>query len=240
MKIWKTLTVGVVMMVMLMTETACGSKSDRIQIAKEALENKYNEVFVVTDVYGNNRRKTFNAIAYSETNPGILVDASVENDGSYVEDDYLVKIMGQRIADVVDRNMGGLLGASYIYVSTLSGDMGISDLSISIADYAAFNPKNKFTISIYYSPEKHDADHIYNCLSGCLKDLEMLNGYIFLHVIDDKNLHSMQEYLETHAFFERDDYSEYLTNELKVQIGYSNGQIDMTRDEFVRKVGSAV
>ena len=151
MRIRKILTVGVVMMAMLMAETACGSKGDRTQIAKEALESKYNEEFEVTEVYDNNDRwEAFNAIAYSETNPEILVYARVENDGSYVADNYLSKIMGAKIADVVDGNMGGLLGASYIYVSSLSEDMGISALSISISDYAQFNPRNKFTISIYY------------------------------------------------------------------------------------------
>ena len=241
MRIRKILTVGVVMMAMLMAETACGSKGDRTQIAKEALESKYNEEFEVTEVYDNNDRwEAFNAIAYSETNPEILVYARVENDGSYVADNYLSKIMGAKIADVVDGNMGGLLGAGYIYVSSLSEDMGISDLSISISDYAQFNPRNKFTISIYYSPEENNAEYVYDRLAGCLKGLEMLNGYIFLHVIDEKNLHSIQEYIETHAFYEQDDYRQYLDNELKIQIGYSDGKIDMTRDEFIRKAGNAI
>ena len=81
---------------------------------------------------------------------------------------------------------------------------------------------------------------MYDRLAGCLKGLEMLNGYIFLHVIDEKNLHSIQEYIETHAFYEQDDYRQYLDNELKIQIGYSDGKIDMTRDEFIRKAGNAI
>ena len=221
--------------------TGCGARDARQAQAKKALENKYGETFEITKVYDNNSVKSqFNAIAHSASRPWIQIYARVENDGSHVEDDYLEKIIGERIADEIKRNVGALNGTYYIYVSTLSGGMGISDTSISIADYAAFNPKNKFTISMYYAPQEYDADIMYDKLSESLHGLEALNGYFFVHVIDEKNLYNMKEYLQTHAFFDKDEYEPYLKDELKIQIPYSNGRLDMTRGEFIEKAGGMI
>lgn len=239
-RVRRAVFIGMVV-IMAMSGISCSANGDRIAIAKEALEEKYNETFEVMEVYDNyDRREVFNAIAYSDSHPDILLYAKVAKDGSYVGDNYLAKVIGKRIADAVDGNMGGLLGASYIYVSPFAEDLQAGDASISIEEYVALYKENKFTISIYYAPERHDADYVYNCLSNAFEGLDELSGYIVLHIIDEENLRNMQEYIESHAVFKQKDYQNFLENETKIKIEYENGRIDMMREEFVTKAGAAV
>lgn len=235
-KHFRRMKVSLLIVAMLISTTGCGIKSVRLRTAKKALEEKYNETFEVSEVYDDNGRyPQFTAIARSVSRPWIPIRASVANDGSYIEDNYLSKIIGERIADTLKENIGELDGKYYIYVSALSGNRGLSNTLISIADYVAYNPKNKFTISLYYAPEHYDADLVYDKLSGSLENLEMLNGYLFVHIIDQKNLHNIREYIETHAFFEKEDYMPYLKNEVKVQIPYADGKLRAKPEVFAEK-----
>lgn len=72
---------------------------------------------MIKNVSNNNRRKScFNCEAYSEARY-IYFFAQVEDEGSYVGDNYLEKIIGRRIVDVMKDNIGDMDGNYYNHVA---------------------------------------------------------------------------------------------------------------------------
>lgn len=210
------------------------TQTKMIRVAEKALTEKYGEPFVVTNVSNNNRRKScFNCEAYSEARD-IYFFAQVEDDGSYVGDSYLEKIMGGKIAEVMNDNIGDMDGEHYIYVSDLSEGMGLADTSISIADYVEYNTANQFTVSFFYAPSGAiDYDRLYDVLSNKLfKDLHMLRGVVVLHILDKQNLDNIEDYIKTHASYEQDEYRQFLQDEKSINIQYEYGILDIGREAF--------
>ena len=235
------LTAGVIL-----TLTGCMSSEEHKDLAKDLLEDKYDEEFVISKNLGEGfhldegiekgfMTDEYSVEAYSEEYPEIIFDATVFPDKSKVSDTYAVKRILYSTARKIEDNLKGLGGDYYVHIIPLVYDTGIDDPEAGIEELVENNDKNSYTVYLLYSPDDEADKTTYQYVSNMFQGLECMNGKVSFYVLDRKTLNKAEKYIEEN----KELYQEFreLTNAgHKGFIEYEDGKPDMDEAEFLKMV----
>ena len=215
----------------------CGRLLSHEEMAKQKLEERYDMTFEVAKVLGGGiLDECYTVIAYPEDDPKTMFRASINNDGSGESDNYVCKLVCQQISDRIAKNMDSLNGTYYIYTAPLIDSVGLSDIDMTVEQYMEEFPEDVFHVYLNYCPERMDADEFYAGLSNMFKGLEELSGRIYLYIVKENTLGSIQEYLEENDKM-YDDYKSMTDSYYVGVIPFEEGKIQLTISEIKDMVG---
>ncbi|MBQ6734684.1 MAG: hypothetical protein IJR00_07230 [Lachnospiraceae bacterium] len=222
---------------------ACGpvvrSEQKREEMTIKYLEEKYNEEFMVVNARSQNIGEDwFYAKAYAKSHPEFLFNATITADGSRGSDEYISRIVCNKIAARVSSNMNKIPGLFDVYAFRIGSiDQGCKDTEISIEDYVRRRKGNqKYRIEVFFVPDQPtDATRIYDGLKEALRNMEMLEGNLVLFLTEEDRLKEVQEWMYDKG--EKGDTSLSIKADMfELIIPYEKGQIGMSESEFTEAV----
>lgn len=216
-----------------MSDTGMGKMLSLEEQAVNLLNEKYNDSFEVEIVQSNSFfRGFYTVIAYQEDNGDVLFRASVDSNGKGVSDNYVSRLVCQKLADKVAQNLDALKGVYYIYVKAMTEPSMLDNPNITIEEFMEVVPKNKFTIHVSYAPEETNAKEASEGFMNILKGMEYLSGRINLYVMDELMLAKVQEYMETHDKC-YDGYQQMMKEYFAGVIYFEKGTVTSAKEEIV-------
>lgn len=235
----KLIIIGGLMVLLVGCGPVVRSEQQREEMTIEYLEEKYNEEFTVVNARSQNIGEDwFYAKAYAQSHPEFLFDITITADGSRGSDEYISRIVCNKIAARVSSNMNEMPGLFDVYAFNHGLiDQGCKDTGISIEDYVKRSEDNKeYRIEIYYVPDQTaDASGIYDCLLKAMDDLHMIEGNLCFYVTSEDKMKEMREWM-----FERSEKGDTMTeiriDMFELQIPYEQGQLGMSESEFTEAV----
>ena len=220
-----------------MFETECMGIDNRKNRAKELLEEKYGEEFIVTKYLGSPfMTGYFEVEAYPRCNPELLFKAAVDVDGKEVEDQYVSKSICYNTADLIEQNLNGLRGSYFISIIPIAKNTILSNPQASMEDFVKANDKNRFSVYFFYCPDEQVDKETYASVCEMFKGLECMSGNIPMYVVEEKLLNQVEDYAgENRAFF--NDFKLMTKPFHKGYIPFENGKVTMSEAEFLEMAG---
>ena len=216
-----------------MNSTGCGKASSYEEIAKEKLYERYEENFEIEEVQNHYFLSGYyTVIAYPQSDPTLLFQASVNDDDSKESDNYVSTLVCRKLSEQVEKNLNGLNGTYYVYSKPRVDMVNISDKDISIREYVQKFPSCAFRTYLFYCPEIIDTYNFAVNIQQTFSELEFVNGRVDIYVIPDENtLGEIQNYIETHDQF-YDEFGEISDDYYKGTIEYKDGIWDKSLEEI--------
>lgn len=232
MKIGKLLAI-IMMGVVTMNSVGCVNTKSYEDIAKEKLYERYQEEFEIEEVQSHHYFDGYyTVIAYPKSNPDILFSASINDDDSKESDNYVCKLLCQRLSDQVAKNINGLNGIYYIYSIPRIDVVNIGNKEITISEFMQEHPSSAFRTYIFYYSDNLDTQRFASNIQQAFDGLENVNGKINLYIVPNENILSeIQQYIETHDQL-YDEFKEISEKYYKGTINYKNGSFDCTVEEI--------
>lgn len=213
--------------------TACSVKpEERESRAAEALAKKYHREFEITQVYPQKLGELYYEVqAYPVNEPQVRFTAAVDTEDDRISDTYVVRCVCAAISRRAAENLNEMPGYYYLFTHTIGPQPIVEDAEITIKDYAALDPDNRFRIEAFVVPEEKGAGVFYDSLGKIYSGLEYLDGDVRLFVVDEEQMGSIQ------AFFDENDDVNFdflmLTEKfVSYEIPYADGEIRVGRDAF--------
>lgn len=195
---------------------------NRIKRAEELLSEKYHEEFVVYQYVGQRMLENFYIInAYACSHPEIPFDAYVAIDGSSISDEYITKILCEKMAQKIMENMAGISGDYYIHIQPMLMSSKGSNTEISIEDYLQSHPSNFYTIYAYFDLKEKITD-LYSKVTQSISNIGKIDGNLLIYQMSGKQISEVQEYVDTHTriYDEHNDMTEaYLLDVFEFEKG---------------------
>lgn len=213
----------------------CGMTSkDKMEKAKDLLEEKYNEEFEVTEYRGQRVGESYyTVVAYSKEYPDLPFKVYVSDDG--FSDEYIVRRFCAKLSDQIIDNMG-LEEGVFVYTQSMLKSTHSTDPNIGVKEYASENPYDLYTVYFYIDRTAYDAEQIYDACVRGLKGLDSYSGnYIIQLAEDGKTIDSVQDYF-THSDGKYGDLDKII-NVRNVPVNFKNGTVTTGRDSFIREAG---
>lgn len=184
--------------VIAMDTVGCGKIIGYEELGEKLLEEKYNDEFVVENVQTTSMfEDNYTVVAYQKDDPTVMFKATVDNDGSYIADNYVTKLVCKQLSDTVAKNLDSLKGYYYIYSSTIVDSLELEDPSTTLNEYVSSHPKMKYNIYVFYCPDDLDKENTYSALSNMFSGLS-ISGNISLYIMNESMMQKTQNYLENH------------------------------------------
>lgn len=238
-KIIKILITG-----MLLTLTGCMSDKEHKDLAKELLEDKYDEDFVINKNMGEGydldegigkgfKTDEYTVEAYSADYPEIIFDAVVFPNKSKVSDPYAAKRILYSTARQIEDNIDGIDGKYFVHIIPIVYDTDIDDPDADIEELVDNNPKNSYTVYLFYCPDDEVDKTAYRYINNMFEDLECMSGKVAFYVVDKRTLSKAEDYIEEN----KELYQEFrkMTDDYRVgYIEFEDGELDIDEAEFLR------
>ena len=236
-KIITIITAGVILAL-----SGCMSNQEHKDLAKELLEDKYDEDFVINKNMGEGydldegigkgfKTDEYTVEAYSEDHPEIIFDAVVFPDKSKVSDPYAAKRILCSTSRKIEDNIEGLDGKYYVHIVPLVYDTKIDDPDADIEELVDNNPSNSYTVYLFYSPDDEITRSDYRYISHMFDGLECMSGKVALYEVDYRTLNKAADYIESN----KELYHEFrkMTDDYRLgYIDFEDGELDITEAGF--------
>lgn len=221
-----------------MNTFGCEKLLSHEEIAEQKLEERYHMPFETVSVLGGGiLDEYYTVIAYQKDDPKTLFRATVNNDGSGESDNYVCKLVCQKISDRIAENLNDLNGIYYIHTAFLVDPPGLIDVKMTVEQYMEICPDDTYHIYLNYCPEQMNAGAFYESLSHMFTGLEGMSGRIYLYIVNERVLSDIQEYLEDHDKM-YDDYFHIVEAYDVGIIPFKNGKIQLKSSEIKDMVGN--
>ncbi len=232
---------------MILAPTGCTSSQDRKELAKELLEVKYDEEFVINKDMGGGHADMIEAFengfksdqytveAYSEDYPEILFDAVIFPGSSRVSDPYAAKRILYSTSRQIEDNLEDLDGECFVHIIPIVYDTDIDDPGSDIKDLVDNNDKNSYIVYLFYSPDDEVDKTAYCYISNMFQGLECMSGKISFYVVDDNILNKAKDYIEEN----KELYHEFHEMTVDYHIGYiefEDGELNIDEADFLKMI----
>lgn len=219
-----------------MSSMGCTKTKSYEETAEELLNEKYQDTFVVEEIQSVEILEGYyTVIAYQEDAPDRLFKAWVKKDGSGVDDNYVTKIICEKISDKIERNLDVLNGIYYVYTSSVIDVFDAFDPQITLEQYIESHPQMLHTIYLFYCQEEFEFENFYNGINRMLEDLP-ISGKICLFMLDEEQLKEVQGYLESHDQM-YDDGDQIFEPYYRGVLSYEKGKIEETKEMLAQILG---
>lgn len=207
--------------------TACtGCPAVREEHAKEALEAKYGKTFEIQEVFPQGIGQGYYGVtACAEDDPDLPFTAYVDTGDDNVSDSYVEKIVCREIEEILRGNLNGLETDFDLYVHAVGPQPVVSDTGISIEEYAAMDPQNKFNIELFV---RNDVvlTNLYINVFSMLQGLECLRGDLrVVFVPEEGTMGELMGYVQTHETLDI-SYQMLIKDLLVHDFTYENGLVE--------------
>ena len=216
-----------------MSSTGCENVVSYEEQAIRLLNEKYNDSFEIETVQSQSfSGGYYTVIAYQEDNADLLFRADINSDGSGLSDNYVTRLLYKDMAEQVAWNLNDLAGSYYVFVEAMFEPVMLSNPGITLKEFMEETPKNKFTINVNYAPDTTNSEEVYAGLLNILNDMEGISGKIHLYIMEESNIASVQEYMETHDQC-YDEYEGMVESYSVGLIDFENGTITTTKEKII-------
>lgn len=211
----------------------CGfMANNREEIAKTALQEKYQEEFEITDVFPYKLGQDYYRFqAYPVDDPNLLFRGSVQLEDHSLSDSYVERKVCKKIAEQVDKNLDMLPGYYYLFTHAMGPQPIANDKTISIKEYAELDPRNLFRVELFFQPQDASEEEVFNALKDAFKDLPDLRGEVRFYVVNHELMTEIQEY-----FLSNDDIYYEFSHKMNLvpylELKYEKGLLNMSWSEF--------
>ncbi len=206
--------------------------NDREEIAKTALQQKYQEEFEITDVFPYKLGQDYYRVqAYPVKDPNILFRGSIGIEDHSLSDNYVERTVCRKLQEQVDRNLDKLPGYYYLFTHAMGPQPVANDKTISVKEYSELDPNNLFRVELFFEPQDASDEAVFNALKDAFKDIPYLRGEVRFYVVNNDLMTEIQEY-----FSSKDDVYYEFSHKMNlvpyVELKYENGLLTMSWDEF--------
>ena len=208
--------------------------NERKAVARDLLNKKYNETFVIKS-YSKIQLMNdyYNVTGYSESNPDLIIEASVNEDGKAVSDNYWAKCISKRLSDQISNDISSQ-GENYVYSKLLIDDVYQTDTSMSLSECAEKNILSDFTIYVFVN-NNFNAIKLYEDLETSLEDKTEIRGTFKIYKTDSKTIEKVKKYLTTHSDADS-GLNQIIKSSTEVNLKYSNGLMEESKNSFMDKI----
>ena len=178
---------------------------------KNALEEKYNEKFVVKglrisiNIFGGYNT----AYAYSKSYPTLWFPVYYEKDGE--SDHYVDKRIAYKMSNEITENLNKYLDSDfYVYSELWPGGATLEELNLSVKEYLEKEPIDKVYITLLFDKKNLTTQKLVDALNGTFNNYTKFNGGISIFIMDSRKLKKAKKYLETHdkPYYEFDELTD--------------------------------
>ena len=209
----------------------------RGRIAKELLEKKYGKDFEVQEVRPVELfQDEYQVIVYPYDFPELLFIAKVSLDGEKVTDNYALKMACNNYCESMLEKITELSGDIYLRLNSVNRGFAIEEKEITISEFQEKNPKNKYSLLFFYSPNEQKKDDLYSVIGQMLSGDEQISGKIMFYHVTQKQLSDIQLYLEAHDHIYM-DFQDILDKVNPVEIPFDSGKISISEAEWEERIG---
>lgn len=217
--------------------SGCASPNQRKKQAAEALRKKYNEEFEIVSVReGGMLRDYWTAEAYSVEYPELVFKASIDNESGAIMDSYVTLRLCDRLAKQMSKNIGALENDYYIFVEAMLGDSVLTDPEVTLEDYLADAPGNRFVVNLCIEPIEDSAKAIASELFHLLDGIQGINGSMKIYLTDVELMEKVQEYVKSHDNTYH-DFDEMTQEALIGSVPFENGTFSLTEIRLKEMAG---
>ncbi len=194
------LTLGVIIVAAVAGIEGFVSPSVRGKQAEAALNEKYQEEFVVTSVKeGSFFQGYYTVTAYAQEYPELLFQASIENETGNLSDSYVSKRVCDRLSEKISWNLGTLETEYYVFAEAMLGETLLTDPEILLEDYLAEYPYSRFTVYLCINRDGCSASNIVSSVAHMLDDIPAINGSITIYLPNAELMNRIQEYVASNV-----------------------------------------
>lgn len=209
--------------------------NERKAVARDLLNKKYNETFVIKSYSkGQLINDYYIVTGYSESNPDIIFEASVNEDGEAVSDNYWAKCISNQLSNQISNDISSQ-GENYVYSKLLIDDVYQTDTSMSLSECAEKNILSDFTIYVFVN-NNFNASKLYEDLETSLEDKTEIKGKFKIYKTDSKTIEKVKKYLTTHSDADS-GLNQIIKSSTEVNLKFSNGLIEESKNSFMDKIG---
>lgn len=225
---------------MAMTMSGCISEKEIVQSTLIALNEKYNEEFVLDEFKGEkssiiSEYVTYAMDVYSREYPDIIFRVEADGDGSGFYDDYVARRVSRKVSEVIRMNLSDIRGDFFVYSEMVMGsDFKMKNADMSVEMFMEQFPGNRCAVNIYYAPDERDPDKIVPALEGVGSGLECISGNIKIFFVNEQQLKKVQN--ETEEYYQNYNNSfmkgmEFKPEPESIMLVMENGKITNMPDK---------
>lgn len=213
------------------------SNEDRMEKAKELLEEKYQEEFDVLEYYGiiNIENDEYQVLASAKNNSDILFEARISAEENYLSDEYITAKICRMMEEKMLQNLGGLNGYLKIKIQAVSKNIDSANSKMTIQEYMALKPSNLYAVYLHYSPQNGDVENLYANLQNACQNMMDISGAMELYILEEDKLKEVARYLEDCAILD-DQYKTIVSEITPIRIPFKKGIMEVTEEEFKKEV----
>lgn len=204
----------------------------RIQIAQEALRQKYGKEFTVLEARSADAGG-FYAWARPESRPEIIVRASLNDDGSKVMDDYPVRIICHDLTEKAEWFLKEYEGDCFVFTHNMM-EYTIDDINeVTVQRHFIDNPLDKFYIAVF---TENDADigSLYEKLLRIKTGIGCSRGSIDTYILKRGRLVELQKEIERYDEMGSDEVKKIISEGTKFFIDLDPKAEEPSLEEYRR------
>ena len=221
-------------------EKAILSEEERARLAEDALKTKYQESFVVTEVFGQKYGELYYEVqAYSEEYPQLRFSANVNMEGNLVSDAYVEKRVCAQISEKIMDNLDSLPGDYDVYVRGVGPQPLTSKANIGLEAYLSLDTCNRFMIYVFFNPDNAEIEMVYESITHIMDDISLSEAKIRFCVTDEPLLQEIQAYFDVNddVYFDFQEIEEKLKS---IDITFHSGTIDLSKEMLVSELEEVI
>lgn len=180
-------------------------KQEWTEQAEELLFEKYQEEFCICSIgksYGNDGNLTYTVTASPKADSNCLFYADIAKTGAFMQDSYISAIICRKICNEIKEELPLNDEEYYLYFAPGSKWVEGSDKNMTLHEFIATNPKNRFVI--YFAIEKHidkaKQDKVINAIQKCLCGKGNISGILRLSYLNVNEINNIKEYMSVRAW----------------------------------------
>lgn len=200
-------------------------------LAKQLLYQRHQKEFEIEKVVGQDIfAGVYTVLAYPEDKAELIFRATINSDGTGISDNYVAKLLAVQLSDLIAHNLDELSGIYYVYSSFMFDPIELVNADMDICDYVKAHPTNRYNTYLYYVPDTLDVDACYQCLSEAYTGIEGINGTLYINILDEEAVSSVQNYIESHDKL-YDDYKKFIEPYCKGKLQVKNSKIVNSKED---------
>lgn len=195
----KRLTGGIILAIAAFNLSGCESNAQRKEQAEKALEQKYQEKFVITEYKDAGFMADYYVVqAYANEYPDLLFQASVDIESGSIMDSYVSKRLCDRISEKISQNIGTLNTDYYVFTEVMFENTLLGNPMATLEEYMKESPENEFVIYIFLDEKGTEEENVSKSLKNMLNEISGLTGEVALYRVNSEMLTNIEEYLSSH------------------------------------------
>jgi hypothetical protein len=216
-----------------------GSKGEAKKLAKDLLQEKYEDEFVVYSIgnsWGTLTEDTFTALSYEKNSPTVRFEATVAKDGSYLIDEYIRR----KISDEMEKRMLDVMQNSSFNIGLKVGpDIKIVDsnnTNMTVEEYMKLAPNLGFRFYVVTDAKNlsdNEARELVDVLSRSVQEYSNINGSMDLYFSSTSTLDQFNDYIKKNPNADSGMF-EILEEANHEQHDITNSTLELTAEELLK------